>query len=176
MLVGQRSAKPARRPVAACWPPRAAGRRRLIVALFLKGLAVLALSRRWSGSLRIDPVWSRVPLSGPLPRREGGARIGCPTSGRSLQRDRGAIPREPSSGRHSQAILGPHGRHPEYVLDDTDKGREAFSKIKGVLRDAQARTRRTLLEALGQALSTVTAQDARGFFEHCGYHLAGQPL
>jgi transposase len=53
---------------------------------------------------------------------------------------------------------------------------EAFSKIKGVLRDAQARTRRTLVEAMGQALSTVTAQDARGFFEHCGYHLAGQPL
>jgi transposase len=53
---------------------------------------------------------------------------------------------------------------------------EAFSKIKGVLRGAQARTRRTLVEAMGQALSTVTAQDARGFFEHCGYHLAGQPL
>src|SRR5215217_7441995 len=46
---------------------------------------------------------------------------------------------------------------------------EAFSKIKGVLRDAQARTRRTLVEAMGQALSTVTAQDATGFFEHCGY-------
>ncbi len=54
---------------------------------------------------------------------------------------------------------------------------EAFSKIKGVLRDAQARTRRTLIEAMGQALSTVTAQDARGFFEHCGYpNLVGQPL
>src|SRR5215212_2031078 len=54
---------------------------------------------------------------------------------------------------------------------------EAFSKIKGVLRDAQARTRRTLVEAMGQALSTVTTQDATGFFEHCGYpHLVGQPL
>jgi transposase len=54
---------------------------------------------------------------------------------------------------------------------------EAFSKIKEVLRDAQARTRRTLIEAMGQALSTVTAQDATGFFEHCGYHyLVGQAL
>src|SRR5215217_835297 len=54
---------------------------------------------------------------------------------------------------------------------------EAFSKIKAVLRDAQARTRRTLVEAMGQALSTVTTQDATGFFEHCGYpHLVGQPL
>jgi transposase len=53
---------------------------------------------------------------------------------------------------------------------------EAFSKIKGVLRGAQARTRRTLVEAMGQALLIVTAQDTRGFFEHCGYHLVGQPL
>jgi len=52
----------------------------------------------------------------------------------------------------------------------------AFSKIKGVLRDAQGRTRRCLLEAMGQALSTVTVQDATGFFEHCGYHLPGQSL
>ena len=64
VLVGQRSAVAslAQRPVAACWPPRTAGRRRLIVALLLKGLAILALSRRWSGSLRIDPVWSKMPL------------------------------------------------------------------------------------------------------------------
>ena len=25
----------------------------------------------------------------------------------------------------------------------------------------------------GQVLSTATAQDVRGFFEHCGYHLSG---
>ena len=146
------------------------------MALFLKGLAVLALSRRWSGSLRIDPVWSRVPLSGPLPRREGGARIGCPTSGRSLQRDRGAIPREPSVGQPSQAILGPHGRHPEYVLDDTDKGREAFSKMKDIVRKAQPRSREALIEVMGKALGSVTSRDTTGFFEHCGYRSLGQPL
>jgi transposase len=48
---------------------------------------------------------------------------------------------------------------------------EAFSKIKGALRKAQARTRQALIEALGAAISTVTARDARGFFEHSGYHL-----
>ena len=47
---------------------------------------------------------------------------------------------------------------------------EAFSKIKGALRKAQARTREALIEALGLAISTVTARDARGFFEHGGYH------
>jgi transposase len=51
--------------------------------------------------------------------------------------------------------------------------KEVFSKIKRMLRDPQARTRRIPPEAMGQALLTVTAQDARGFFEHCGYHLAG---
>ena len=46
---------------------------------------------------------------------------------------------------------------------------EAFSKIKGILRKAEARTRETLVEALGPALSSVTEEAARGFFEHCGY-------
>ena len=47
---------------------------------------------------------------------------------------------------------------------------EAFAKIKGLLRKSQARTREALLEAIGAAISTVTAKDVRGFFEHCGYH------
>ena len=48
---------------------------------------------------------------------------------------------------------------------------EAFSKIKVALRKAQARTREALIEALGVAISTVTAKDARGFFEHGSHHL-----
>jgi transposase len=46
---------------------------------------------------------------------------------------------------------------------------EAFAKIKGLLRKAEARTREALVEAIGTAISTVSAQDAQGFFEHCGY-------
>jgi transposase len=53
---------------------------------------------------------------------------------------------------------------------------EAFSKIKGALRKAQARTRQALIEALGVAISAVTARDAHGFFEHGGYHLPVQLL
>ncbi len=48
---------------------------------------------------------------------------------------------------------------------------EAFAKIKGLLRKAEARARETLVEAMGRAISAVTAQDAHGFFEHCGYRL-----
>ena len=46
---------------------------------------------------------------------------------------------------------------------------EAFSKVKGILRRAEARTREALVEALGVAISAVSVQDAQGFFEHCGY-------
>jgi transposase len=46
---------------------------------------------------------------------------------------------------------------------------EAFSKIEVILRRAEARTREALVGALGVAISAVSVQDARGFFEHCGY-------
>ena len=46
---------------------------------------------------------------------------------------------------------------------------EAFSKIKGLLRKAEARSREALLEAIGAAISALSAEDARGYFDHCGY-------
>jgi transposase len=46
---------------------------------------------------------------------------------------------------------------------------EAFSKLKTALRRAGARTREALQEAIAQALLTITAQDAQGWFQHCGY-------
>jgi transposase len=53
---------------------------------------------------------------------------------------------------------------------------EAFSKIKGILRKAEARTREALVGAMDAAISAVTARDARGFFKRCGYELSFQPL
>jgi transposase len=52
---------------------------------------------------------------------------------------------------------------------DFDPIEEAFAEIKGLLRKAEARTREALVEAMGITISTGSAQDARGFFEHCGY-------
>jgi transposase len=46
---------------------------------------------------------------------------------------------------------------------------EAFSKLKTVLRRVGARTREDLQEAIAQALTLITAQDAFGWFTHCGY-------
>ena len=53
---------------------------------------------------------------------------------------------------------------------------EAFSKIKGLVRKAEARSREALVEAIGWALSAVTSRDARAFFEHCGYRTSVQSL
>jgi transposase len=46
---------------------------------------------------------------------------------------------------------------------------EAFSKLKTVLRQHGARTREALQEAIATALTLITAQDALGWFTHCGY-------
>jgi len=46
---------------------------------------------------------------------------------------------------------------------------EAFSKLKASLRRVGARTREDLQEAIAQALTLITAQDALGWFTHCGY-------
>ena len=53
---------------------------------------------------------------------------------------------------------------------------EAFAKIKNLLRKAAARSKEALVEAIGAALSAVTAEDAWGYFEHAGYRPTGQPL
>ena len=51
-----------------------------------------------------------------------------------------------------------------------------FSKVKGLLREAEVRTHKALVETLGRALSAVSAQDALGYFEHCGYRVLDRPL
>ena len=52
----------------------------------------------------------------------------------------------------------------------------AFSKLKGYLRAACARSRDALMEVIGEALRTITVSDAEGYFEHCGYRAVVQPL
>lgn len=46
---------------------------------------------------------------------------------------------------------------------------KCWSKIKTYLRAAKARTREELEKALREALLSVTAEDARGWFKSCGY-------
>ena len=44
-----------------------------------------------------------------------------------------------------------------------------WSKVKTLLRTAEARTPADLVTAIGQALTQVTAKDALGWFASCGY-------
>jgi len=44
-----------------------------------------------------------------------------------------------------------------------------WSKIKAILRILRARTKETLINAIAKALEAVTANDAIGWFESCGY-------
>lgn len=44
-----------------------------------------------------------------------------------------------------------------------------WSKVKGCLRSAEARTESALIQAIGSALASVTAQDAINWFASCGY-------
>jgi hypothetical protein len=45
-----------------------------------------------------------------------------------------------------------------------------------LIRKVEARSREALLEAIGAAIKAITGQDARGFFEHCGYRATVQPF
>ena len=44
-----------------------------------------------------------------------------------------------------------------------------WSKVKSILRTLKARTEKALINAIAKALEAVTASDAKGWFESCGY-------
>jgi transposase len=48
---------------------------------------------------------------------------------------------------------------------------EAFSKVKNLIRKAKARTLEALFTVTAQSLRAVSEEDARGFFEACGYKI-----
>jgi len=47
----------------------------------------------------------------------------------------------------------------------------AFSKLKTWLRTAKVRTRDLLEDAILAAAAWITEQDAKNWFDHCGYHV-----
>ncbi len=48
----------------------------------------------------------------------------------------------------------------------------AFSKLKPLLSKAKARTQEDLESAIAAALATLTSEDARSWFNHCGFPIA----
>ncbi len=88
----------------------------------------------------------------------------------NLQAHKGERVRELIEGRGGKLLYLPP------YSPDLNPIEEAFSKIKGVIRKVEARSREALIEAMGRALDAITPRDAKGFFEHCGYRLLVQPL
>jgi transposase len=81
----------------------------------------------------------------------------------------GQVIREAIEARHCELLF-----LPPYSPDFTPI-EEAFSKIKALLRGIGARTHEALLEAVSQAVATITPDDALGWFTHAGYSLPAPP-
>ncbi len=88
----------------------------------------------------------------------------------NLSAHKGQRVRELIEGRGCQLLYLPS------YSPDLNPIEEAFSKIKRLVRKAEARTKEALVEAIGLALSAVSSEDARSFFEHCGYQMPVQSL
>lgn len=67
---------------------------------------------------------------------------------------------------------GPSHRYLPPYSPDLNPIEQARSKLKTRLRAAGARSHDALEAALGPALATITAQDARSWFQLCGYRAA----
>ena len=81
-------------------------------------------------------------------------------------------------GRVKEIVEG-RGCEPLYLppySPDLTPIEQAFAKVKRLLRGAGARTREALIEAMGAALSAVSARDVSGFVGHCGYRTLAQSL
>jgi transposase len=69
-------------------------------------------------------------------------------------------------------IVEERGARIEYLppySPDLNPVENMWSKIKSQLRKTKERCKEILFEAIGAALRTITKQDAKGWFEHCGY-------
>jgi transposase len=86
----------------------------------------------------------------------------------SLSAHKGERVRELIEGRGCELLYLPS------YSPDFNPIEEAFSKIKNLIRKVEARSRETLLETIGAAISALSAQEARGFFEHCDYRVGVQ--
>jgi len=72
-----------------------------------------------------------------------------------------------------EEIVKSRGARIEYLppySPDLNPVENMWSKVKGRLRQIKERYKDTLIDAVGTALRAVTAQDAQGWFKHCGYY------
>jgi transposase len=88
----------------------------------------------------------------------------------NLSSHKGERVRELIEGRGCELIYLPS------YSPDFNPIEQAFSKLKSYLREACARSHETLVEVIGEALRTISASDAKSFYDHCGYRTVVQSL
>ena len=125
------------------------------------------------GSIRLDGTTSCMAVDGATSSevwREYVRQVLCPTlrSGDVVIVDNLSAHKDGQSQRLIEACGARLLFLPPYS-PDFNPIEKMWSKVKAHLRGAEARTYDKLVEVIGQALETISPQDAEGYFFSCGY-------
>ncbi len=126
-------------------------------------------------SIRLDGTTACMHLSGAVDTAAFVAYIGqvlCPTlrQGDIVVMDNLAVHKSPVVLELVRAV-GAEVRFLPAYSPDLNPIEKMWSKIKGLLRSAEARTPAQLDEAITMAFSKITAKNAMGWFASCGYSI-----
>ncbi len=78
----------------------------------------------------------------------------------------------PHKNEHTAALIATAGAEVRFLpaySPDLNPIEKMWSKVKTLLRGAEARTQETLVAAIAAALQKITPQDAINWFASCGY-------
>lgn len=126
-------------------------------------------------SIRLDGTTACMHLSGVADTCAFVAYIGqvlCPTlkQGDVVVMDNLAVHKSPEVLR-LVAAAGAEVRFLPAYSPDLNPIEKMWSKIKALLRSAEARTPEQLDQAISLAFSKITSKDAAGWFAPCGYSI-----
>jgi transposase len=126
-------------------------------------------------SIRLDGTTACMHLAGAADTAVFVAYIGqvlCPTLRRGdiVVMDNLSVHKSPEVLELVQAV-GAEVRFLPAYSPDLNPIEKMWSKIKALLRSAEARTPEQLDQAISFAFSKITAQDAMGWFASCGYSI-----
>ncbi len=126
-------------------------------------------------SIRLDGTTACMHLSGAADTAAFVAYVGqvlCPTlrQGDIVVMDNLAVHKSPVVLELVRAV-GAEVRFLPAYSPDLNPIEKMWSKIKGLLRSAEARTPAQLDEAITMAFSKITAKNAMGWFASCGYSI-----
>ena len=126
-------------------------------------------------SMRLDGTTACMHLAGAADTAAFVAYIGqvlCPTLRRGdiVVMDNLSVHKSPEVLELVQAV-GAEVRFLPAYSPDLNPIEKMWSKIKALLRSAEARTPEQLDQAISYAFSKITAQDAMGWFASCGYSI-----